>query len=104
MEELSKNQKPELRERLYRRRYIVPNAVTFGNLFCGFLTIIYATSGRYEKAVAAIAIAFLLDGLDGRVARQLNATSKFGVEFDSFADLVSFGVAPAILMCWPIAI
>ena len=92
------NDKPELKERLYRRRYIVPNAVTFGNLFCGFLTIIYATSGRYEKAVVAIAIAFLLDGLDGRVARKLNATSKFGVEFDSFADLVSFGVAPAILM------
>lgn len=76
----------------------MPNAVTFGNLFCGFLTIIYASSDRYEKAVAAIAIAFLLDGLDGRVARKLNATSKFGVEFDSFADLVSFGVAPAILI------
>ncbi|MEZ4753676.1 MAG: CDP-diacylglycerol--serine O-phosphatidyltransferase [Bdellovibrionota bacterium] len=98
MEKPSKPDKPELRERLYRRRYLVPNAVTFGNLFCGFLTIVYATSGRYEKAVAATVIAVLLDGLDGRVARRLNATSKFGVESDSFADLVSFGVAPAILM------
>lgn len=90
--------KLELKDRLYRRRYLVPNTVTVANLFCGFLTIIYASSGRIDKAVAAIAIAILLDGLDGRVARSLNATSKFGLEFDSFSDLVSFGVAPAILM------
>ncbi len=90
--------KPDFRERLYRRRYLVPNAVTLGNMFCGFLAIIYATSGRFEKAALAIGIAILLDGLDGRVARKLNATSKFGVEFDSFSDLVSFGVAPAILI------
>ncbi len=88
----------ELKERLYRRRYLVPNAVTLGNLFCGFLTIIYASTGRFEKATIAIAIALLLDGLDGRVARRLNATSKFGIEFDSFADLVSFGVGPALLI------
>lgn len=88
----------QFRERLYRRRYLVPNAVTLANLFCGFLAIIYASSGRFEKAVLAILIAILLDGLDGRVARRLNATSKFGLEFDSFSDLVSFGVAPAMLM------
>jgi CDP-diacylglycerol--serine O-phosphatidyltransferase len=88
----------ELRDTLYRRRYLVPNAVTLGNMFCGFLCIIYAASDRFEKAVIAIAIALLLDGLDGRVARKLNATSKFGVELDSFADLVSFGIAPAILV------
>lgn len=58
----------------------------------------YASSGRYEKAVLAVLVAILLDGLDGRVARRLNATSKFGIEFDSFSDLVSFGVAPAVLM------
>ena len=89
---------PELRERLYHRRYIAPNLVTVGNLFCGFLTIIYASSGRYEKAVLAIIVAIVLDGLDGNVARRLNATSRFGVEFDSFSDLVSFGVGPAILI------
>lgn len=90
--------KPQLRERLYRRRHLVPNIVTLGNMFCGFLTIVYSTSGRFEKAAVAIAFAILLDGLDGRVARHLNATSKFGVEFDSFSDLVSFGVGPAILV------
>lgn len=88
----------ELRDRFYRRRYLVPNAVTLGNMFCGFLAIIYATSNRLENAALAIGLAILLDGLDGRVARKLQATSKFGVEFDSFSDLVSFGVAPAILM------
>jgi len=88
----------DFKHRLYRRRYLLPNAVTVGNMFCGFLAIIYATSGRFDKAFAAIGFAVLLDGLDGRVARRFNATSKFGVEFDSFSDLVSFGVAPAIMM------
>jgi CDP-diacylglycerol--serine O-phosphatidyltransferase len=88
----------ELKEILYRRRYAVPNAVTVGNMFCGFIAIMYASSGRLEKAVFAILIAILLDGLDGRVARRLNATSKFGVEFDSFSDVVSFGLAPAVMM------
>lgn len=88
----------ELKEILYRRRYAVPNAVTVGNMFCGFLAIMYASSDRLEKAVIAILIAILLDGLDGRVARRLNATSKFGVEFDSFSDVVSFGIAPAVMM------
>jgi CDP-diacylglycerol--serine O-phosphatidyltransferase len=88
----------ELKELLYRRRYAVPNAVTVGNMFCGFIAIMYASSGRLEKAVIAILIAILLDGLDGRVARRLNATSKFGVEFDSFSDVISFGLAPAVMM------
>lgn len=87
-----------LRERIYRRRYLVPNLVTIGNMFCGYLSMVYSTSGRYEKAVIAIAFAILLDGLDGRVARKLNATSKFGMEFDSFSDVVSFGIAPAMLV------
>lgn len=90
--------KVEIKQRLYKRRHFVPNALTLGNMFCGFLCIIYASSGRFEKAIAAIAVAILLDGLDGRVARRLNATSKFGIEFDSFSDLVSFGIAPAILI------
>jgi CDP-diacylglycerol--serine O-phosphatidyltransferase len=90
--------KIEIKEKLYNRRYFVPNSLTLGNMFCGFLAIIYATSNRNEKAVFAILLAILLDGLDGRVARRLNATSKFGIEFDSFSDLVSFGIAPAILV------
>lgn len=88
----------ELRDILYRRRYAVPNAVTIGNMFCGFLAIMYSSSGRFDKAVIAVLIAILLDGLDGRVARRLNATSKFGIEFDSFSDVVSFGIAPAVMM------
>ena len=88
----------QLKERLYRQRFLVPNAVTLGSMFCGFLTTIYASTGRFEKACIAIALAILLDGLDGRVARKLNATSRFGVEFDSLSDLISFGVAPATLL------
>lgn len=87
-----------IKERLYQRRFILPNAVTLGNMFCGFLACVHAAGGRFDKAVYAIAFAILLDGLDGRVARKLNATSKFGLELDSFSDLVSFGVAPAFLM------
>lgn len=87
-----------LREVVYRRRYLVPNLVTLGNMFCGYLAIFYSAAGNFEKAIWAIAIAILLDGLDGRVARQLSATSEFGMEFDSFSDVVSFGVAPAVLM------
>jgi CDP-diacylglycerol---serine O-phosphatidyltransferase len=89
--------KMALKERFYRRRFLLPNAVTLGNMFCGFIACIYAAAGHFEKAVLSIGFAILLDGLDGRVARRFNATSKFGVEFDSFSDLISFGVAPAIL-------
>lgn len=88
----------DLKERFHRRRFLVPNAVTLCNMFCGFLAIIYASAHHFEKAVAAIALAIVLDGLDGRVARRLKATSKFGVEFDSFSDLVSFGLAPALMV------
>jgi len=98
MERTRKVNPVPLRDRFYRRRYLVPNAVTLANMFCGFLAIIYASSGRFEKAALAIGLAIMLDGLDGRVARKLQATSRFGVEFDSFSDLVSFGVGPAILM------
>ena len=87
-----------IKEIAYRRRYLVPNLVTLGNMFCGYLAIMYATSHRLSESVLTLTIAILLDGLDGRVARKLNATSPFGMEFDSFSDLVSFGVAPAILV------
>lgn len=88
----------DFRERIYRRRHFVPNMVTLGNMFCGFIAIVYASSGRFEKASIAIFMAILLDGLDGRVARRLKATSRFGLELDSFADMVSFGIAPAMLI------
>lgn len=90
--------KQEIRERLYRRRFLVPNSVTVGNLFCGFLSVLYASQSRFQDAVIALGIAILLDGVDGRVARRLNASSAFGLEFDSLADVVSFGIAPATLV------
>lgn len=94
-------EKSELRERLYRKRFLIPNAVTVGNLFCGFLAILYSASDRFQDAIIAIAIAILLDGVDGRVARKLDASTPFGLEFDSLCDVVSFGIAPAFLVyCW----
>ena len=94
-------ERAEIRERLYRKRFLVPNAVTVGNLFCGFLAILYSAQGRFQDAIIAIAIAILLDGLDGRVARKLNAATPFGLEFDSLCDVISFGLAPAFLVyCW----
>ena len=87
----------EFKDRLYRRRFILPNAVTVGALFCGFLACIYGATGQFQKAAIAIGISIILDGLDGRVARRLNATSKFGLEFDSLSDVISFGVAPGII-------
>jgi len=77
---------------------IIPNFVTAANMFFGFAAMIYTMQGEYTTAIWGIFFASLLDLLDGRIARTLNATSKFGVEFDSFSDLVSFGVAPSLLL------
>ena len=82
-----------------RRRgiFLLPNLLTTASLFSGFFAIISAIKGNYQAAAVAIVIASVFDGLDGRVARLTGTTSKFGVEYDSLADLVSFGMAPAIL-------
>jgi CDP-diacylglycerol---serine O-phosphatidyltransferase len=87
-----------MKDRLKGSRYLVPNLVTVGSMFCGFLAIVYSASNRFDKAVLVLGIAIVLDGLDGQVARGLKATSRFGVEFDSLSDLISFGVAPAFLL------
>lgn len=76
---------------------IVPNLVTLSNLLLGIMAIIYTLSERYPLAAAAILLAALLDRMDGNLARRLGVSSDFGKELDSLADLVSFGVAPAIL-------
>ena len=83
-----------------RRRgiYLLPNLFTTGGLFGGFFAIIAASQGRFEAACVAIFIAAVLDGIDGRVARLTNTQSEFGVQYDSLADLVSFGMAPALVM------
>jgi CDP-diacylglycerol--serine O-phosphatidyltransferase len=82
----------------YRRGiYFLPGALTVGNIFCGFYSIVSAMKGEFELAAILIGFSIILDALDGRVARLANATSEFGKEFDSLADVVSFGVAPGVL-------
>ena len=78
--------------------YLIPSLFTTGNLICGFFSIISTFNGEYFQAGIFIIFANLLDGLDGLVARLTRTTSQFGVELDSLADLVSFGVAPAVLV------
>lgn len=77
---------------------IFPNMLTLLALSAGLTAIRYAFNGQWERAVLAIVIAAMLDGVDGRVARMLRGTSKFGAELDSLADAISFGVAPALVM------
>lgn len=79
-------------------RKSVPNLITAGNLFCGVLAIVAAFEGRPSYAVLLIVIAMILDAFDGRVARMLNVDGEFGKEFDSLADVVTFGVAPSLLL------
>lgn len=88
----------ELREQRRRGIYLLPSLLTTGNLFCGFLAIILAADARYVEAAVAIFVAMVMDMLDGKVARLTKTTSQFGVEFDSLADVVSFGVAPAFML------
>ncbi|NQX90493.1 MAG: CDP-diacylglycerol--serine O-phosphatidyltransferase, partial [Halioglobus sp.] len=78
--------------------YLLPNLFTTAALFAGFYGVIVAMRGDFENAAVAIMIAMLLDGLDGRMARLTNTSSKFGGEYDSLADMVSFGVAPALVV------
>lgn len=82
-----------------RRRgiYLLPNLFTTGALFSGFFAIVSAMNGAFDNAAIAIFISMVLDGLDGRVARMTNTQSDFGAEYDSLADMVSFGVAPALV-------
>ena len=68
-----------------------------GNMFCGYACVVYAMRGEYDTAAPFIGFAVVLDMLDGRIARLTGTTSEFGVEFDSLADVISFGIAPAIL-------
>jgi CDP-diacylglycerol--serine O-phosphatidyltransferase len=86
------------RERVRKGIYVLPNLFTTGSLFCGFYSIIASMKGDYLLAAIPLLIAFVLDGLDGRIARMTNTTSKFGSEYDSLSDLVAFGVAPAIMV------
>lgn len=93
-EEVSENGRTVRRKGIY----LLPNLMTTGALFAGFYAVVAAMRGDFESAAVAIFFAMILDGLDGRIARMTNTSSKFGAEYDSLSDMVSFGVAPALVM------
>lgn len=78
--------------------YLLPNLITSAGLFCGIFSLVQTMQGSYVNAALAILAAQIFDALDGRVARLTNSTSRFGIEYDSLCDLVSFGVAPGLLI------
>ncbi len=82
--------------------YLLPNFFTSLSTFFGVMSIIASSQGKFEKAFIYIILSLIADGLDGRIARLTNTTSKFGVEFDSLADIVAFGVAPAMMLFFAI--
>jgi CDP-diacylglycerol--serine O-phosphatidyltransferase len=88
-----------IRSRFARRGiYWLPNLFTIAALFAGFYAVVQAVSGRFDQAAIAIFVALVLDGLDGRIARLTRTQSAFGAELDSLSDMVSFGVAPAVVV------
>ena len=87
---------PAVRHR--RAIYLLPNAFTTGNLFAGFYAVVMAMNGEFQWAAIAIFLAMFLDSLDGRVARLTNSQSTFGEQYDSLADMISFGAAPALVI------
>jgi CDP-diacylglycerol--serine O-phosphatidyltransferase len=94
------------RRGLRRGVFLLPSLFTMANLFCGWACVVYAMRGEFHTAAPFIGFAVVLDMLDGRIARMTGSSSAFGVEFDSLADLISFGMAPAALTfqwgLWPL--
>jgi len=82
----------------HRGIYLLPNLVTTGAMFAGFYAIVVSIGGDYSSAAIAVFVAALLDGMDGRVARLTGTQSEFGVQYDSLSDLISFGLAPSLVM------
>ncbi|QHG92405.1 CDP-diacylglycerol--serine O-phosphatidyltransferase [Coxiella endosymbiont of Amblyomma sculptum] len=78
--------------------YLLPNLFTIGAMFAGFYSVVSTVRGQYAESAVAIFVAFFMDGLDGRIARLLDAQSAFGVQLDSLSDMVSFGIAPALVV------
>src|SRR5687767_12489392 len=84
--------------------YLLPSAITMGNMFCGYACVVHSMRSEFHVAALFIGIAIVLDMLDGRIARMTGTTSEFGLQLDSLADLVSFGLAPAVLAyAWGLA-
>src|SRR5262249_36835627 len=103
-----RHQRQNMTDRRHRRRIresthihrslsIIPSLFTIGNIFCGYFSIVSTLRGNWDYAAILIGIGYILDGLDGRIARLTKTTSDFGVQLDSIADIVTFGVSPAIL-------
>lgn len=86
------------KEGIPRGIYILPNLFTTLNIFCGFYAVIAAVNGAINAAAIAILVAAIFDALDGKIARMTHTTSRFGVEYDSLADLISFGLAPGLMI------
>jgi len=92
------NKEPRIKNiRIKKGIYVLPNLITTAGLFAGFYSIIASVQEKYFVAAVAILVSLVFDGLDGRIARFTNTTSKFGAEYDSLADLIAFGVAPSLL-------
>ena len=92
------------RARVRRGAYIIPSLLTMGNLLCGYVAVVRSLEGQFEWAALAVFIAALLDRLDGWVARLTGTSSEFGVQLDSLADVISFGLAPALMTyLWALA-
>jgi CDP-diacylglycerol--serine O-phosphatidyltransferase len=85
------------RKRLGRGVFILPSLFTVGNIFCGYYAILSTMNGNFNQAAHAIGIAIILDVLDGRIARLTNSSTDFGLQLDSLADVISFGIAPSVL-------
>ncbi|HUD71640.1 MAG TPA: CDP-diacylglycerol--serine O-phosphatidyltransferase [Dongiaceae bacterium] len=96
--------KGRARARVRRGAYIIPSLLTMGNLLCGYVAVVRSLEGQFEWAALAVFIAALLDRLDGWVARLTGTSSEFGVQLDSIADVISFGMAPALMIyLWALA-
>jgi CDP-diacylglycerol--serine O-phosphatidyltransferase len=93
----NRQRKRNAAQRLRRGIPLLPSLFTVGNLFCGYYSVIATLQGKYGQAALAIGIALVADGLDGRIARMTNSQSAFGEAFDSLADVLTFGIAPAAL-------
>jgi CDP-diacylglycerol--serine O-phosphatidyltransferase len=91
-------QRRRFRERVGVHIYVLPNLLTTGNMFCGFFSLIYAIRGEFIISAYAIVVAAVFDMLDGRVARLTKTASPFGAQYDSLSDVISFGMAPAVLL------
>lgn len=88
----------DIQRRKFRRgAYLLPSLFTLANLFCGYACVVYSMRGEFETAAPFVGIAVILDMLDGRIARMTGTASAFGLQLDSLADVISFGMAPAIM-------